>query len=84
MPVQQLNEGMTWRDIIPVLNQLIAQSNSFSTAIGGSLVNGRISYEALENKPTINGVTIVGNTNSEDIAIDINPGSGGPRPMPRM
>ena len=77
MPVQQLNEGMTWSTVIAILNQLIAQSNSFSTAIGGSLVNGRISYEALENKPTINGVTIVGNTNSEDIAIDINPGSGG-------
>ena len=77
MPVQQLNEGMTWSTVIAILNQLIAQSNAFSTAVGGSLVNGRISYEALENKPTINGVTIVGNTNSEDIAIDINPGSGG-------
>ena len=51
MPLNYLNNGQNWNDIIPVINTLIAQINNFSAAVGGTLVNGRIDYLALANRP---------------------------------
>lgn len=68
---------MMWSDVVAIINQLITQSNSFTTAVGGALVNGRFDYQALANKPTINGMTIVGNQSSEDLAIGGLPGTEG-------
>ena len=62
MPIQPLNEGMTWSQVIAILNLLINQSNNLSSAIGGAVVGGRIDYNALANLPSINGVTIIGDT----------------------
>lgn len=65
---------MTWADVITILNALINQSNSTSQAIAGAIVNGRINYEAIDNKPTINGVTLVGAQTSESLDIEASGG----------
>ena len=60
MAISSLNQGMTWSEVFGILNQLIALVNSQQTAIGDTLVNGRIDYTRLINIPKINGVELIG------------------------
>jgi len=70
MAIPTLNQGMTWGEIFTVLNQLIALVNSMRSAIGNTLVNGRIDYSLLENLPRINGVVLLGNRAQEELNIE--------------
>lgn len=66
-----ISEGMTWSEVFGILNKVIDKVTWIEGAIGGALVEGRIDYAAIINKPSINGVELEGELSHEDLKIDI-------------
>lgn len=52
-----------------ILNRLINEHNQMMTALGETLVDGKLNYNALANKPTINSVELSGDLTQEDLEI---------------
>lgn len=70
--IQHITEGMAWSQAVGIINQVIDTLNALDTVVGGSLVDGKIDYSAIVNRPKINGVEIVGDLTQDDL--DINAG----------
>ena len=71
MTLTNIYEGMTWDEVFGILNSLIDTVIEMQGALGESLVNGRIDYSMVINKPSVNGVELDGDKSSEDLAIEI-------------
>ena len=68
--IPHITEGMTWQQAFGIINRVIDKLNALDDAVGGALVDGRIDYTAIVNRPTINGVEIVGNLSQDDLSIN--------------
>ena len=66
-----IKEGMSWGEIVGILNGFIATVEVISKAIGGCVVDNKIDYNSLANRPTINGKTISGDETSESLGIEL-------------
>ncbi len=69
--IPSITEGMTWAQAFGIINQLIAAVNALSEAVGGALVDGRIDYNSIANRPKINGVELVGNLTQAQLSISL-------------
>lgn len=68
--IPHITEGMTWEQAFGIINQIIDAINALNNAVDGALVDGRIDYSAITNKPKINGVELVGDLSQDDLSID--------------
>lgn len=59
--IPSIKEGMTWAQAFGIVNQVIAAVNALNTAVGGAVVDGKVDYNSIINRPCINGVELVGN-----------------------
>lgn len=59
--IPSITEGMTWAQAFGIVNQVIAAVNALNTAVGGAVVDGKVDYNSIINRPCINGVELVGN-----------------------
>ena len=66
-----IKEGMSWGEIVGILNGFIATVEVINKAIGGCVVDNKIDYNSLANRPTINGKTISGDETSESLGIEL-------------
>lgn len=62
---------MTWAQAFGIVNQLIAAVNALSEAVGGALVDGRVDYNSIVNRPKINGVELVGDLTQAQLSISL-------------
>jgi hypothetical protein len=69
--MQHIKEGMSWGQAIDVINELIDSMTLLKKAIGGCVVDNKIDYNSLANRPTINGKTISGDETSESLGIEL-------------
>lgn len=69
--IPSITEGMTWAQAFGIINKLIAAVNALSEAVGGALVNGRIDYNSIVNRPKINGVELVGDLAQAQLSISL-------------
>lgn len=69
--IPSITEGMTWAQAFGIINKLIAAVNALSEAVGGALVNGRIDYNSIVNRPKINGVELVGDLTQAQLSISL-------------
>lgn len=61
---------MAWSQAVSIINQVIDTLNALDTVVGGSLVDGKIDYSAIVNRPKINGVELVGDLSQDDLEIN--------------
>lgn len=61
--IKNIQKGMTMGEVVDILNQLIDQYNSTEGVIASALVNGKIDYNAIQNRPSVEGVELVGDVN---------------------
>lgn len=54
-----------------IINQLIDVVNGLNEAMGGALVDGKIDYNSIVNRPQINGVELVGNLTQAQLEISL-------------
>lgn len=71
MTLSNIQEGMTWSEVFEILNALINDVIEIKEALGSTLVDGKIDYEAIINKPSINGVELSGDKSHESLKIEI-------------
>lgn len=69
--IETLQEGMSAAQVFAVLNALIAEHNELMTALGGVLAGGELSYNALTDKPTLDGVELTGDVSSADLSLTV-------------
>ena len=69
--IQHIEEGMTWQQAFAIINELIDKFNELYGATDGVVVDGHIDYNVITNKPSINGVELVGNKTQADINVQI-------------
>ncbi len=69
--IPSITEGMTWAEAFGIINQVIDAVNSLNEAIGGALVDGKVDYNTIVNRPHINGVELVGDLTQEELEISI-------------
>lgn len=69
--IPSITEGMTWAQAFGIINQLIAAVNALSEAVGSALIDGRIDYNSIANRPKINGVELVGNLTQAQLSISL-------------
>ena len=69
--IPSITEGMTWAQAFGIVNQLIAAVNALSEAVGGALVDGRVDYNSIVNRPKINGVELVGDLTQAQLSISL-------------
>lgn len=69
--IQHIEEGMTWQQAFAIINELIDKFNELYGATDGVVVDGHIDYNAITNKPSINGVELLGNKTQADIKVQI-------------
>ena len=62
---------MTWAQAFGIINQLIAAVNALNEAVGGALVDGRVDYNSIVNRPKINGVELVGDLTQAQLSISL-------------
>lgn len=62
---------MTWKQAFGIINQLIDVVNGLNEAMGGALVDGKIDYNSVVNRPQINGVELVGNLTQAQLEISL-------------
>lgn len=67
--IENIKQGMTAAQVFDILNRLINEHNQMMTALGETLVDGKLNYNALANKPTINSVELSGDLTQEDLEI---------------
>ena len=67
--IEPIVEGMSAGQVFDILNALIAEHNELMAAIGDTIKDGKISYTALTDKPTIDGVEITGAVSTTDFSI---------------
>lgn len=69
--IQHIEEGMTWQQVFAIINEMIDKFNGLYGATEGVVVDGHIDYNVITNKPSINGVELVGNKTQADINVQI-------------
>lgn len=69
--IPSITEGMTWAQAFGIINQLITAVNALSEAVGGALVDGRVDYNSIVNRPKINGVELVGDLTQAQLSISL-------------
>lgn len=69
--IPSITEGMTWAQAFGIINQLIAAVNALNEAVGGALVDGRVDYNSIVNRPKINGVELVGDLTQAQLSISL-------------
>lgn len=69
--IPSITEGMTWAQAFGIINQLIAAVNALSEAVGGALVDGKIDYNSIVNRPKVNGVELVGDLTQAQLGISL-------------
>ena len=69
--IPHIEEGMTWQQVFGIINDLITEHNALYGATDGVVVDGHIDYNVITNKPSINGVELVGNKTQADINVQI-------------
>ena len=66
-----IKEGMSWGEIVNVLNNFLSTIDTIKSAIGGAIIDGKIDYNTLANRPKINGKTITGEETTQSLGISI-------------
>lgn len=69
--IENITQGMTAAQVFDILNHLINEHNQMMTALGGALVDGKLDYKGLANKPRINSVELQGDLTQADLDISI-------------
>lgn len=69
--ISSITEGMSWSQAFGIINQVIAAVNALNEAVGGALVNGRIDYNSIVNRPQINSIELVGNLTQDQLNISL-------------
>ena len=72
MSIEYLYEGMTMGQMVGIINQLIAVVNQSYGVVSGALVDGKIDYTNIVNRPRINGVEVVGSITPSQIGVTEN------------
>ncbi len=62
---------MTWAQAFGIINQVINAINALTTAVGGAVVDGRVDYNSIINRPRINGIELVGNVTQAQLNISL-------------
>lgn len=62
---------MTWAQAFGIINQVINAINAISTAVGGAVVDGRVDYNSIINRPRINGIELVGDVTQAQLNISL-------------
>ena len=62
---------MSWSQAFGIINQVIAAVNALNEAVDGALVNGRIDYNSIVNRPQINGVELIGNITQAELDLSL-------------
>ncbi len=65
--IENIREGMTMGEFVTIINKLIDQYNSIEGVIGEAVVNGKIDYNAVSNRPSIEEVELVGKLNLDSL-----------------
>lgn len=69
--IENIVEGMKAVQVFDILNRLIDEHNQLMNALGGALVDGKLDYKALVNKPAINGIELSGDVNPADLVMGV-------------
>ena len=69
--IPNITEGMTWAQAFGIINQVINAINALTTAVGGAVVDGRVDYNSIINRPRINGVELVGDVTQAQLNISL-------------
>lgn len=69
--IPNIQQGMTQGQVFDIINRLIDAFNETDGAVVESLTDGRIDYNKLVNRPTINGVTLEEGIRQADLDIDV-------------
>lgn len=62
---------MTWSQAFGIINQVINAINALTAAVGGAVVDGRVDYNSIINRPRINGVELVGDVTQAQLNISL-------------
>lgn len=62
---------MTWSQAFGIINQVINAINTLTAAVGGAVVDGRVDYNSIINRPRINGVELVGDVTQAQLNISL-------------
>lgn len=62
---------MTWAQAFGIINQVINAINALTTAVGGAVVDGRVDYNSIINRPRINGIELVGDVTQAQLNISL-------------
>lgn len=69
--ISNIVSGMTQAQIFSIINELIDAFNASEGALSESLTDGKIDYNMLVNKPSINGVTLENALSQTELEISI-------------
>jgi Tfp pilus assembly major pilin PilA len=69
--IPNITEGMTWSQAFGIINQVINAINALTAAVGGAVVDGRVDYNSIINRPRINGVELVGDVTQAQLNISL-------------
>ena len=69
--IAHITSGMSQAQVFDIINELIDSFNASEGAVAASLTNGRIDYDALANKPSINGVELAAGMTHSQLDIDL-------------
>lgn len=69
--IPNIRQGMTQGQVFEIINKLIDAFNAADGAVADSLTDGKIDYNKLVNRPTINGVTLESGIEQTDLDIDL-------------
>ena len=68
---KHIKEGMTWAEVVNILNEFLSTIDVISNAIRGAIVDGKIDYNSLVNRPKINGKTLTSEETTQSLGISI-------------
>lgn len=69
--IPNITEGMTWAQAFGIINQVINAINALTAAVGGAVVDGRVDYNSIINRPRINGIELVGDVTQAQLNISL-------------
>ena len=69
--ISNIVSGMTQAQIFSIINELIDAFNASEGALSESLTDGKIDYNMLVNKPSINGVTLEAELSQAELEISM-------------
>ena len=69
--MELIREGMSWGQTINIINNLIMDVDSIKKAFGNTIIDGKIDYNALVNRPKINGKTLTSEETTQSLGISI-------------